>query len=89
MSKGVFGEKIFSQRKKIEIPSHHVTVANITTLLTIIGVAILIYGLVILEIWPTVAGAAIAFLGKVWYVDRMVWLYEDMRHIPGYGKWLY
>jgi hypothetical protein len=91
MSKGVFGEKIFTQRKKMEIkiPSHHVTVANITTLLTIIGVAILIYGLVILEIWPTVAGAAIAFLGKVWYVDRMVWLYEDMRHIPEYGKWLY
>ena len=91
MSKGVFGEKIFTERKKIktQVPSHHVIVANITIMLTTIGAAILIYGLVVLEIWPTVAGAVIAFLGKVWYVDRMVWLYEDMKHIPEYKEWLY
>jgi hypothetical protein len=63
--------------------------ANITTTISIGGVAILMYGLVVLEIWPTVAGAAIAFLGKTWYVDRMVWLYEDMKHIPEYEEWLY
>jgi len=91
MSKGVFGEKIFTERKKTEtqVPSHHVTVANITTTISIIGVAILVYGLVVLEIWPTVAGAAIGILGKTWYVDRMVWLYDDMKHIPEYNKWLY
>jgi len=91
MSKGVFGEKIFTERKKTkaQIPAHHVTVANIATIISIVGVAILIYGLVAMEIWPTLAGAAIAFLGKTWYVDRMVWLYEDMKHITQYKKWLY
>jgi hypothetical protein len=58
-------------------------------MISIIGVAILAYGLVVLEIWPTVARAVIAILGKTWYVDRMVWLYEDMKHIPEYKKWLY
>jgi len=91
MSKGVFGEKIFTERRKTktEVPSHHVAAGNLTTIISIIGVAILTYGLVVLEIWPTVAGAAIAFLGKTWYVDRMVWLFEDMKHIPEYKKWLY
>lgn len=91
MSKGVLGEKIFTERRKTktEIPSHHVTMANMTTILTIIGVVILVYGLVVLEVWPTVAGASIAILGKTWYVDRMVWLYEDMKHIPEYQEWLY
>jgi hypothetical protein len=91
MSKGVFGEKIFTERKraKAEVPSHHVTAANLTTTILMIGVAILVYGLVVLEIWPTVAGASIAFLGKTWYVDRMAWLYEDMKHIPEYKEWLY
>jgi hypothetical protein len=91
ISKGVFGEKIFTERiqTKTRIPAHHVTMANITTTISIGGVAILMYGLVVLEIWPTVAGAAIAFLGKTWYVDRMVWLYEDMKCIPEYEEWLY
>jgi hypothetical protein len=52
-------------------------------------VAILVYGLVVLEIWPTVAGASVGILGKTWYVDRMVWLYEDMKDTPEYGRWLY
>jgi len=91
ISKGVFGEKIFTERKRkqIQIPQHHVTAANITTAFSIAGLAVLIYGLVVLEIWPTLLGAAVAILGKAWFVDRMAWLYEDMKHIPEYGKWLY
>ncbi len=91
MSKGVFGEKIFTERKKkqIQIPRHHITAAYITNTISAIGLLILIYGLVVLEIWPTLLGAAITLLGKTWFVDRMAWLYEDMKHIPEYEKWLY
>lgn len=31
----------------------------------------------------------LAYLGKSWYLDRMVWIYEDMKHLPEYGKWEY
>ena len=91
MSKGVFGEKILtdSKNKPTQIPEHHRTAANITIAFSIIGLAILIYGLVVLEIWPTLLGATVAILGKIWFFDRMVWLYEDMKHIPEYEKWLY
>ncbi len=90
-SKGVFGEKIFVNRKKenINIPKHHITVAYITTYIALIGAIILIYGLFVLDFWITLLGTSIALLGKMWFVDRMVWLYEDMKHLPKYKKWLY
>jgi len=29
-------------------------------------------------------------LGKTWYMDRMVWVYEDMKdERPQYREWLY
>ena len=45
--------------------------------------------IVILSVWPAILGIALAYLGKSWYLDRMVWLYEDMKHLPEYGEWLY
>ncbi len=92
ISKGVFGEKIFTDRKKekTEISHHHIVAANLTTVISLIGLPILIYGLVVLEIWPTLLGATIAILGKMWFVDRMAWLYEDMKDAtPEYKRWLY
>ncbi len=42
-----------------------------------------------LEAWPTLLGMTLTFLGKLWFVDRMVWLYEDMRNAtPEYRSWL-
>jgi hypothetical protein len=33
---------------------------------------------------------AVIMLGKLWFVDRMVWLYEDMKDAtPEYRSWLY
>lgn len=30
------------------------------------------------------------YAGKVWFLDRMVWLYEDMKEVtPEYSGWLY
>lgn len=91
ISKGVFGEKIFTSRKKgnIEVPRRHVVAANLTTALSVVGVCVLIYGLYALEVWPTLLGAALAVLAKMWFVDRMVWLYEDMCAIDeGYRQWV-
>ena len=49
-----------------------------------------IYGVVRLQVWPTIFGIALAYVAKSWFLDRMVWLYEDMKEVrPEYGKWLY
>ncbi len=43
-----------------------------------------------LYLWPPVLGAALVYLGKLWFLDRMAWLYEDMNDAtPEYRVWPY
>jgi hypothetical protein len=43
------------------------------------GFALLIRGLVQLLVWPTVFGATLIVLARLWRIDRLGRLYED-RH---------
>ena len=88
-SKGVLGERVWANRDNVPVPEHHRRVPNLLNALAGIGMVLIIWGVIALSIWPTITGTAIAFAFKVWYVDRMVWLYEDMKHLPEYGEWLY
>ena len=46
--------------------------------------------LVALDVWLTVAGIVIVHGGKLWYLDRMVLLFEDMKHRDAtYAGWEY
>jgi len=55
-----------------------------------IGVVLFIYGLVVLHLWLTILGGAVMMISKLWYADRVVWLYEDMKNAtPKYKSWLY
>lgn len=76
--RGVAGERVWLARKTAPIPAEFARMAHILTAISAVGVAILVYGLVMLEPWPTIAGTLLAFLGKLWFVDRMVWLYDVM-----------
>ena len=53
-------------------------------------VAFLAYGLVTLTLLPTLAGLLIVHGGKLWYLDRMVLLFEDMKtRSARYAAWEY
>ncbi|MCB8838419.1 DUF6653 family protein [Aurantimonas sp. VKM B-3413] len=83
-SKGTLGERVFLSRRHEPIPGHHRRAAAILTAVSIIGAMILTYGLVALKAWPTLFGLVMASGGKLWFVDRMVWLYDDwLRADPG------
>lgn len=87
-AKGVLGERIWANRDHVPVPAHHRTVPNILSVLSAIGTALVIWGLIGLAVWPTVCGAVVAILGKLWFLDRMVWLYEEMREAaPEYSRW--
>ena len=89
-SKGVLGERVWLNREAVPIPAHHARAANVLTAVSALGLPPLVWGLVMLEVWPTLFGMALTMLGKLWFVDRMVWLYEDMKDAhPGYRAWLY
>lgn len=88
-AKATFGERVWLNRGSIPIPKHHERAALITSLLAVPGVVVMIYGLYFLEIWPTILGMGFAMIAKVWFCDRMVWLYEDMRcKNPIYASWI-
>ena len=76
-SKAVLGERIYIKREENPIPYWHKTPILILNLLQTVGGALLIYGLWELNIYLTVHGMTFIYLSKMWFLDRMVWLYED------------
>ncbi len=78
-SKCVLGERIWVNRDEMPVPEHHRLAPNVLNVVSGIGMLFVIWGVVRLAIWPTLFGAVLAYAGKLWFLDRMVWLYEDMK----------
>lgn len=76
-SRGVLGERIFLDRAKAKVARHHIQMANILTGVMILFAFVLVYGLWSLNIWATLCGLTGTIGGKIWFVDRMVWLYDE------------
>ena len=55
-----------------------------------LGTLVLAWGLYQLAILPTLLGIFGQYAMKFWFLDRMVWLYDEMHllHEP-YAEWLY
>lgn len=79
-SKAVLGEKYWSERKENPVPLHHNTPVLILTILQTIGGIGLIIGLWQLNLSLTIIGAVTTYMAKMWFLDRMVWVYEDMNN---------
>jgi Family of unknown function (DUF6653) len=89
-SKAVFGERVWLNRKKSPIPKHHLRLILILNIITGLGLPFLIWGLYDFHIWAVVLGLVIVIMGKMWFLDRMVWVYEDMKTgSKEYSSWEY
>ena len=87
-SKGVLGERVWLNRDVIPVPSHHRMVPHLLSVVSGAGMLLALFGAVTFEVWPTLVGIIVVFLGKVWFVDRMVWLWHDMQEAsPEYRRW--
>ncbi|GGK43873.1 DUF6653 family protein [Salinarimonas ramus] len=88
-SKATFGERVLLARRDVPVPAHHAVMAHRLTAVSAAGIPFLAYGLWALDPWPTLLGGVLVYAGKLWFLDRMVWLYEDMRAVePRYAAWL-
>jgi len=88
----VFGERIWADRNTVELPAQFRSsrVANATYLFQLVGMVILAWGLVELDLLAVVAGIVIVQCAKAWFIDRMVLLFEDMKtRNPEYAAWEY
>lgn len=90
-SRSVFGERIWADRKNVELPAQFLSpIPNIANALSLVGLALLIYGLVTFDLLPTIAGVFITNVCKLWYLDRMALLFDDMKQrVAGYATWEY
>jgi len=90
ISKSVFGERVWINRQQVPVPAHHRVAPNLLTGLSAIGAIIAFWGLWTLNLPLTLLGLLLINIGKLWFLDRMVWLYEDMQTAtPEYARWLY
>jgi uncharacterized membrane protein len=56
----------------------------------VVGMAVLAWGLVELDLLAVVSGLVIVQCAKAWFIDRMVLLFEDMKtRNPEYASWEY
>ncbi|MEB3211284.1 MAG: DUF6653 family protein [Leptolyngbyaceae bacterium] len=89
-SKSVLGERVWINRRQVPIPVHHCVFPTLLTRLSALGGAIALYGLWALDLPLTLLSLLLIYIGKIWFLDRMVWLYEDMKTAtPEYESWLY
>ena len=88
-SKGVLGERVWLERRRLDLPRHHRVFPSLLAGLSAAGLPFLVWGLWRLEVWPTVVGTILVMGCKLWFVDRMVWLFEEMKDAdPRFRRWL-
>ena len=78
ITKGVFGERFWSHRHLRPVPQRHQMLPHILNIAALGGLPFLVWGLWSLQAWPVVFGMFAIIGGKLWYIDRMAILYEDM-----------
>jgi hypothetical protein len=81
-ARGIYGEKLWLTEKG-RVSADHRAGQRLLVAVGGLGFAILAFGLITLEVWPTVFGASIIVLGQLWSIDRFGLLFEDQRRRPG------
>ncbi|WP_120631395.1 DUF6653 family protein [Ruegeria sp. EL01] len=77
MTKGVLGERVWLAKTATPIPAHHVKMGRLLNWGAGVGLAILIYGLWQLDLGLVLTGLVATMGAKLWFLDRMVWLFAD------------
>ena len=80
-SRGVLGERIWVDRDKVELPEQFRSraAALVANGYSAIGMGLLAFGLVDLNLFAVITGLLITHGGKVWFIDRMVLLFMEMK----------
>ena len=87
-SRVTFGERVWLNRKRVPVPAHHVRVAHMLSAVAAPAFAVAVVGAAGGWLWPSILGGLVAWGAKMWFCDRMVWLYEDMKDAdPAYRAW--
>jgi hypothetical protein len=81
MSRGVLGERIWLADTEGSLAQHHRTVIRATTLIAGSGALVWLGGLIWLDLTATLSGLTASMLGKLWFIDRMVWIQREQAEV--------
>ena len=74
----MLGETLWADRKKTSLPARHLVAPVVLSLVSAAGVPFMVWGLIVLDPWITAFGLAVQMAGKLWFLDRMALLYDDV-----------
>lgn len=74
-SKGIYGERLWV-RDRSRVP---VALQRFWTVSGLVGAAFLAWGLIALDVWPTVFGTTLVVYGQLWRIDRLGIFYDATR----------
>lgn len=87
-SQAVLGERAWLNRDLVPVPAHHRTIPLLLSAVSGLGMVIALGGVALLDPWPALFGILLVYAGKLWFLDRMVWLWQEMRDAtPEYRSW--
>ena len=88
-SKCVLGERVWLNRDEVPVPVYHQRVPNILSAVGGTGMLFVIWGVFVFDPWLVLFGTVVVYLGKLWFLDRMVWLWHDMKNATDeYRSWV-
>jgi hypothetical protein len=74
----VLGETYWAKRKEVPVPPRHRVAPNVLVAVSALGVPFIARGLVVRDGWMVLYGLAVQLAGKIWFIDRMAILYDDV-----------
>jgi hypothetical protein len=78
-SKAVLGEQIYLNRDQKPLPEQHQTpLFGILYGISAFGLMLTVWAVYQFDFLMCVVGILITYVGKSWFLDRMVWLYLDV-----------
>ncbi|WP_299850799.1 DUF6653 family protein [uncultured Roseovarius sp.] len=81
-AEGVLGERVWL-RQRDKIAGHHKRVANALAIGSGLGLLPFAYGLWAYDLGFTCLGIGVISVGKMWFVDRMTWVWRDFQRDGG------
>ena len=82
VARGIYGEHEWVRDKSL-VPPHHLVVLRILVVLGLAGFGLMVWGLVRLDVWPTIFGTTLLVVAQLWRIDRFGWLWERAEQRDG------
>ena len=87
-TKGVLGERVFLNRRAVPVPAGFVRAAQVTTGLALACLVLTVLAFWQRDVWLAFTAWHAGILAKLWFCDRMVWLWDVMKDAtPEYKRW--